>query len=84
MRKQKSAPPPKYRLTLSNEAFLAVAEQCSRAFIGDGRGIVKRNDGKWDIAISRSLLDQLHTAAFPRENLSDTVLRIMAKQKGLN
>lgn len=64
--------PQLYRLTLSAEAFeLWCKTKHSIASI--------RPDGKWEVAITYGLLDQLQTAALPKENLSDTVLRIMAK-----
>lgn len=71
-----------YRLTLAPEAFTAVASVIKGQI--PVKAAFQRPDGKWDCAISFSLLDQLKTAALPKENLSDTVLRIMAIQKGLN
>jgi hypothetical protein len=47
------------------------------------KAVSPRNDGKWDAAISHSLKDQLQTASLPKENLSDTVERILSK-KGTN
>lgn len=79
--KQKTSPP-MYRLTLAPDAFAAVAGAVKGPI--SLKAAIHRPDGKWDCAITFSLLDQLKTAAFPEENLSDTVLRIMAKAKGLN
>lgn len=71
--KQKQKPP-LYRLTLSREAFFAAAN-AQRIF--RPQLPFDRQDGKVDVAIPHSMLDQLQTAALPKENLSDTVLRIL-------
>lgn len=74
--------PPLYRLTLAPDAFAAVVAQVPGPI--SPKVAVWRADGKVDVGISISCADQLKTAAFPNENLSDTVLRVMAKAKGLN
>lgn len=71
-----------YRLTLSAEAFALVAADIKGPI--RSKAMMQRPDGKWDIAISYGLLDQLKTAALPQENLSDTVLRIMSTKNGAN
>lgn len=71
--------PSLYRLTLAPNAMAALAQW----FVANKRGssflAVMRPDAKYDVAITHSMLDQLQTAALPKENLSDTVLRIMEK-----
>jgi len=69
--------PPHYLLTLTDKAFRVFAETMvfKRLHVS-----VRRPDGKIDIAISHSLYDQLQTAALPRENLSDTIIRIGARR----
>lgn len=79
--KQKQKPPP-YRLTLKDEAAVkAFAQLMARMKVSRPTVGISRPDGKYDVAISHSLLDQLQTSALPKENLSDTVLRIMAVAK---
>ena len=73
---QKSLPIPQYRLTLTKASCSALQQISRKIRIG-----VLRNDGKVDVAISFSLLDQLQTSALPKENLSDTILRIRSKAK---
>lgn len=73
---QKSLPIPQYRLTLTKESCTALARISKKIRVG-----AIRTDGKVDVAISFGLLDQLQTAALPKENLSDTILRIRAKTK---
>jgi hypothetical protein len=72
--------PQLYRLTLKSEAavvaFCQLLANQKPPRLGVG---VSRPDGKYDVGISMSLLDQLQTASLPKENLSDTLLRIMAK-----
>lgn len=73
---------PMYRLTLKSNAVVAFSQlMCRQKPPRVGIG-VSRPDGKYDVAITPSLMDQLQTAALPKENLSDTVLRIMSNQKG--
>ncbi len=67
--KQKQKPP-LYRLTVTHDAFSALLSMAKPV------GAMRRADGKFDVGISFSLLDQLKTAALPQENLSNTVLRI--------
>lgn len=69
---KKKTKPPAYRLTLSMDAFNAARSKLRLQYF------VLRRDNRIDVPISMSLLDQLQTAALPKENLSDTVLRIMA------
>lgn len=64
--------PALYRLTLTDEAFDAVGANKPFKF----KAAFQRPDGKWNVAIAMSTLDQLQTAALPKENLSDTVLRL--------
>ena len=73
---QKSLPIPQYRLTLTKASCRALQQISRKTRIG-----VLRDDGKVDVAISYSLLDQIQTAALPKENLSDTILRIRPKTK---
>ncbi len=70
--------PPLYRLTLSRKALQLLADAFSV------KAASPRDDGKWDVAISQSLRDQLQTASLPKENLSDTVERILSKPKATN
>lgn len=72
--------PPLYRLTLTAAAFGVLAIYKPFKF----KAAFERPDGKWNVAISMSLLDQLQTAALPKENLSDTVLRIAGVNKVSN
>lgn len=76
--KQKPQQPPLYRLTLSRAAYFASAE-AKRIF--KPQVPFERSDGKVDVGIPHSTLDQLQTAARPKENLSDTVLRILGGNK---
>lgn len=70
--------PPLYRLTLSRTAYFAAAE-VKRIF--KPQIPFERQDSKVDVGISHNTLDQLQTAALPKENLSDTVLRILSVVK---
>lgn len=72
--------PPLYRLTLVPDAMAALVSWLDARKRGAGLIATLRADGKYDVAITYGLLDQLQTAALPKENLSDTVLRIMAKE----
>lgn len=76
--------PPFYRLTLTSPAMAMLAAWKAARKPATVIYASQREDSKYDVAISFNLLDQLQTAALPKENLSDTVLRIMAKQKGTN
>lgn len=74
--------PALYRLTLKPDAIIAYVQLMAnqkppRTGVG-----YSRPDGRYDVGITNGLLDQLQTAASPNENLSDTVRRIVAKQKG--
>lgn len=74
---QKQKPkPPLYRLTLSRAAYFAAAD-AKRVF--KPQIPFERADGKVDVGIPHSMLDQLQTAALPKENLSDTVVRLLSK-----
>jgi hypothetical protein len=69
--------PDRMRLTLTKEATVAlpkVVKPGPAAWL-----CVERPDGKYDVAVSVSLYDQLQTAALPRENFSDTLLRLAVK-----
>lgn len=68
-----------YRLTLAPKAMAALAAWKAARKPATVIYAVQREDLKYDVAISHSLADQLQTAALPKENLSDTVLRVMAK-----
>ena len=70
--------PPKVRLTLSKDAT-EVFSKVVKCPAG-GWLCVPRSDGKYDLPVSQSLYDQLQTAALPKENFSDTILRLAAKQ----
>jgi hypothetical protein len=69
--------PPLYRLTLTMDAVKAAVCGPNKKLFKPSRSAL-RLDGRIDVGISFGLLDQLQTAALPKENLSDTVLRIMA------
>jgi hypothetical protein len=73
--KQKTKPP-LYRLTLTIEALQAALRSPNKRLFKPSLSQL-RPDGRIDVGISFGLLDQLQTAAYPKENLSDTVLRIM-------
>ena len=75
--KQKQKPP-LYRLTLTREAVQAAVMSKNKSLFRPTRAYI-RPDGNIDVGITHGLLDQLQTAALPKENLSDTVLRIMGK-----
>ena len=64
--------PPLYRLTVEAKVFWQVHER----FLKRPALAFKRGDGKIDIGIDYNLLDQLKTAALPKENLSDTLARL--------
>lgn len=64
---------PIYRLTLTQAALLMLPTIVKFRHMPQ---MVKRPDGKVDVAISLPLLDQLKTAALPQENLSNTVFRL--------
>lgn len=69
--------PPRYRLTVTDAAGMVLV-RCVRTKRGFPMPI-GRADGRFDIGITFGLLDQLQTAALPKENLSDTLLRIAPK-----
>lgn len=73
--------PKALRLTLnSDEAAMAFAQLMANQRPPRLVGGYSRPDGKYDVPISYSLMDQLQTHAIARENLSDTVLRVMSKE----
>ena len=72
----KLSPPPFYRITLSRAAFNLFATRAKRMHVA-----VERNDGKIDLGVSFNTLDQLRTAALPKENLSDTIIRLMSPKQ---
>lgn len=72
-------PPVSFRLTLKRDAVIALAKAPKKPFIF--MPMIARPDGGADVAVSISIADQLMTAARPRENLSDTVLRILSLTK---
>lgn len=64
-----------HRLTLTQDAL------CGLSLIApvrpmSVRPVMVRADGKFDVGVSHALYDQLQTASLPRENLSDTVIRL--------
>lgn len=69
--------PPQCRLTLTDQACRVFANMMIFKRLPVS---VRRPDGKIDVAISHSLYDQLQTAALPKENLSDTIIRIGARR----
>lgn len=73
-----SFPPAPMRLTLSKEAFVLLPKIVPKSLAWLG---VSRPDGKWEVPVSPALYDQLQTAALPKENLSDTVLRLAMHRK---
>lgn len=74
--------PPTYRLTLTQPAVAAaIGLTGSKALFRTPKIGVPRSDGKIDVGISYNLLDQLQTAALPKENLSDTLLRLYPSPK---
>lgn len=62
-----------YRLTLTAEAF-ALALQYAENFAG--KAAFLRPDGKWDVAVTTAAMKTLQAYAAPKENFSDTVVRI--------
>lgn len=70
--------PPLYRLTLSNAAFNLFA-----AKLRSMKVTYRRPDGRIDVGIDFNLLDQLQTSSLPRENLSDTIVRLMSPKQGV-
>lgn len=69
--------PDRVRLTLSKDATVVLPK------VVKGPSVwicVRRNDGKYDVPVSPALYDQLQTAALPRENFSDTLLRLAASK----
>ncbi len=75
---KQTSKPPLYRLTLTMDAIQAAVRGPNKTLFKPTRSFL-RPDGRLDVGISFGLLDQLQTAALPKENLSDTVLRIMSK-----
>ena len=73
----KNPPPAMYLLTLSDKAFQLFITTMTKS----GKFAILRPDGKWDVGISFNTLDQLKTAALPKENLSDTVVRLMSPKQ---
>ncbi len=69
--------PARMRLTLSKEAVTVLPQVVTGP---DAWLCVRRTDGKYDVPVSPSLYDQLQTAALPRENCSDTLLRLALKK----
>lgn len=68
---------PMCRFTVKPDAIVAFSQlMCRQTPPRVGIGVL-RPDGKYDIVVTPSLIDQLQTAALPKENLSDTVLRIV-------
>lgn len=63
----------KYRLTLNRESLLGLSLISPAK---TPRPVLPRADGKFDVSVSHALYDQLQTAALPKENLSDTVIRL--------
>jgi hypothetical protein len=70
--------PPLYRLTLTMDAIQAAVRGPNKHLFKPTRSFL-RPDGRLDVGISFALLDQLQTAALPKENLSDTLVRIVRK-----
>lgn len=64
------------RLTLAQPA-LVLAMTKSSPLAGEMH--LKRPDGKWDVGVSFGIFKNLQESALPKENLSDTVLRILSK-----
>lgn len=63
-----------YRLTLTAEAF-ALALLHSKPLAG--RMAARRADNKWDVMITEITYGDLCKQAKPKENLSDTVVRLL-------
>lgn len=71
--------PPVYPLSLTREALeaaMGLKRPTSQPLFKGTKMAVQHPSGKVVIGISFSLLDQLQTAALPKENLSDTILRL--------
>lgn len=64
-----------HRLTLTQTALTGLSLICPVKPMSV-RPVMIRADGKFDVGISHALYDQLQTAALPKENLSDTVIRL--------
>lgn len=73
--------PPLYRLTLTAAALRAAVQSPNKRLFKPSRSYL-RPDGRIDVGITFALLDQLQTASLPKENLSDTVVRIMSPKAG--
>jgi hypothetical protein len=70
-----------YRLTLSHEAVtLAIAAKSPIM----GKCLVLRGDGKWDVFVTQATADTLKQMAETKENLSDTVVRLLTKKDATN
>lgn len=72
--------PPLFRLTLTAKAF-ALAKAHSKPL--SGVAVVPRKDGKVDVAITLATANTLFQMAEPKENLSDTVIRLLSKKEGV-
>lgn len=70
--------PPLFRLTLSQQGL----QDLPIAFkLRSVPPMNRRTDGKVDVWVSNGLVDQLQTAARPKENLSDAVTRLARGEK---
>lgn len=70
-----------YRLTLAHEVVaLAIAAKSPIM----GKCLVLRNDGKWDVFVTTATADTLKQMAESKENLSDTVVRLLTKKDATN
>jgi hypothetical protein len=49
-----------------------------------GKCLVLRGDGKWDVFVTTATADTLKQMAEPKENLSDTVVRLLTKKDATN
>ena len=67
-------PVPMYRLTLSAEVF-AMALLHSKPMAG--RMATRRPDNKWDVFVTEITFNDIRKAAKPKEDLSNTVQRLL-------
>lgn len=69
------------RLTLQPNALQAFSEMMAAQKPPRMGVAVLRPDGKYDVPVSAALYDQLQTHARPKENLSDTLIRVAKGEK---
>lgn len=73
--------PQNMRLTLQPNALQAYMDLMASQKPPRVAFAVGRPDGKYDVPVSVALYDQLQTHAKPKENLSDTLVRVARGDK---